>query len=287
MPLRSRSQQRSDGTRPTLQPFEEIFAEVEAEFSQRDRTRSATERLPGTRSFVHGLSRDRRREAEEGAIPYEHRERQATPELSTSSLETIQSELTRLRRRLQRDWSPQRSGFALQDSNNTRLSDIASLRARDSASPDPDFDIPDFDVSGSASRREVAGERVPLPPFLLRSLRARRQATFGHRENENDIAAELGNYAGDLDLDMSYEGLLALSERLGEVKRRGATSEALSRGLVLFNFVKSTLDVTGLEEERETRCAICLEDYEEQDKCAKSTKCGHALHEDCLTVCVH
>lgn len=285
-PLRPRAQQRPASNRPTLQPFEEIFAEVEAEFSQRDRTRSAGERSAGSRAFLHGLSRYRSREAEGGAAPYQPRERQATPELSTSSLETIQSELARLRQRLQRDWSPHRSGFALQDSTNTHLPDIAGLRARQSVSPLSDFDLFDFNASTTDNRDNSegqTGDRVPLPPFLLRSLRARRQATFGHREGSDDVAGELGNYAGDLDLDMSYEGLLALSERLGEVKRRGATDEALSRGLTLFMYTKTPLEITSLQE-RETRCAICLEDYEEQDKCAKSTKCGHALHEECLTV---
>lgn len=287
IPPRARSQQRPEGNRPTLQPFEEIFAEVEAEFSQRDRTRSAGERLPGSRTYLHGLSRDRRREAEGGAAPYQPRDRQATPELSSSSLETIQSELTRLRRRLQRDWSPHRaSGFALRDSINTHLPDVAGLRARQAAASTSDLDFDLFDFGGPSDttvRHEAQSERVPLPPFLLRSLRARRQATFGHREGTSDIAGELGNYAGDFDLDMSYEGLLALSERLGEVKRRGATDEALSQGLSLFVYTKITSDATSVED-RETRCAICLEDYEEQDKCARSTKCGHALHQECLTV---
>lgn len=285
MPSRARVPRRSAASRPTLQPFEEIFAEVEAEFSQRDRTRSAGERIPGPRPFLHGLSRDRRREAEGGIAPYQPRERQVSPELSTSSLETIQSDLARLRRRLQRDWSPHRSGFALQDSTNTHLSDIAGLRGRQSVSPTSDFGLFDFGAPTNA-REGSAGDRAPLPPFLLRSLRARRQATFGHREGSDDIAGELGNYAGDLELDMSYEGLLALSERLGEVKRRGATDEALSSGLTLFAYAKTTLGEHSIED-RETRCAICLEDYEDQDKCAKSTRCGHALHEECLTVRYH
>lgn len=138
---------------------------------------------------------------------------------------------------------------------------------------------PDLDLSAPAD-----DERVSLPPFLLRSLRARRQATFGERGS--GIASEADNYLDDFELDSSYEGLLALSERIGEAKGRGATEAALRAGLTRYAFV-APVSPAADPEGAEARCGICLEDYTIGDECATSKTCGHGMHSACLEVRSH
>ncbi|KAK9895277.1 hypothetical protein P389DRAFT_90801 [Cystobasidium minutum MCA 4210] len=271
---------RTTTSRPTLRPFEEIFARVEAEFAQRDRTNAPGERSSGTRDFLQGLSRQRREEIEAPLSP------EAPRASSTASLalqiDRYRAEVERLRQHMQRDWSPHRSGFALQDSSNTGLPDIAGLRARLSGDlPSFDSDLFGDSTTRSTASRPSASEssRTPLPPFLLRTLRTRGQPLFGQREGAVGIGTDPRDWMGDSDIDLSYESLMAISERLGDVRRRGATEEALARGLTIYKYTTtSTASADG-----ETRCAICLEDYEESDEIARSNKCNHALHNNCFS----
>jgi hypothetical protein len=115
---------------------------------------------------------------------------------------------------------------------------------------------------------------------MWRSLRT--SATLG------GIASESANYVNDSELDTSYEGLLALSDRIGSARPRGATATALREGLERSTFAShpplsiNTIHVAAAD--REVRCGICLEDYGEGDILAKSKKCGHALHSVCFEV---
>lgn len=147
-----------------------------------------------------------------------------------------------------------------------------SLLGRDALLFDPHLDL-------SAGSED---ERVPLPPFLLRSLRARRQATFGERGA--GIATEADNYLDDIELDLSYEGLLALSERIGDAKGKGATDAALEAGLTRFRYPAATTSTSPGGDLDEARCGICLEDYVTGDECARSKHCGHGMHVQCLEV---
>jgi RING-like zinc finger len=74
--------------------------------------------------------------------------------------------------------------------------------------------------------------------------------------------------------------LLALSERLGEVKPRGTAPEAIEK-LAIFPYG----NWTAKGNEREERCSICLEDYT-PEHVLMEMKCGHALHRQCLKVCL-
>ena len=147
----------------------------------------------------------------------------------------------------------------------------------------------------------MSSGRVPLPPFLLRSIHARRRNIFGNREpgithtrplyagtGGSGIAFESRNYLSDLDLDLSYEGLLALSESIGEARPRGASDLTLNTALRKFLHGTSTsapsASAVRVATMAETRCGICLEDYEEGDECAESVKCGHAMHAVCFEV---
>ncbi|KAK6934216.1 Zinc finger, RING-type [Dillenia turbinata] len=87
----------------------------------------------------------------------------------------------------------------------------------------------------------------------------------------------------DID-DMSYEELLALAERIGNVST-GLSEETILTHLrmKIFNYsTKSTnLEERGCAEQETNSCIICLEDYANQDKVG-ILDCGHEYHADCL-----
>ncbi|KAF8908151.1 hypothetical protein CPB84DRAFT_1767427 [Gymnopilus junonius] len=70
----------------------------------------------------------------------------------------------------------------------------------------------------------------------------------------------------DEDFDESYEGLLSLSQTLGDVKPRATPSQYKDW---------ATPD-------SDKRCPICLDDYGETDTVLKLPNCSHWLHQDCL-----
>ncbi|KAF9230919.1 hypothetical protein BU15DRAFT_56734, partial [Melanogaster broomeanus] len=81
----------------------------------------------------------------------------------------------------------------------------------------------------------------------------------------------------DEEFDDSYEGLLSLSNALGEVRSR-ATPEEMIASLPNGTFKEWE------KEDSETRCAICLDDYEPSDVVAKPMECPHWQHKGCLEV---
>lgn len=232
--------------RPVLQPFEEIYAEVEAEFASRDRSLPTGGRpISRHRTRTSGLMQDLFSDLED---PISRRR----PSLGLDLDSDLSLEM------------PDRFGF---------WDHRESLLGQDALLFDPHLDL----AAGTDD------ERVPLPPFLLRSLRARRQATFGERGT--GIATEADNYLDDFELDLSYEGLLALSERIGEARGKGATDAALEAGLTRYRYASSAMVcVSTASTDSEARCGICLEDYEAGDECATSKQCGHGMHSACLEV---
>ncbi|KAF8841419.1 hypothetical protein BDN67DRAFT_883781, partial [Paxillus ammoniavirescens] len=75
--------------------------------------------------------------------------------------------------------------------------------------------------------------------------------------------------------DDSYEALLSLSNALGEVRSR-ATPEDVIATLPSGTFEEWQ------KEDSETRCPICLDDYEPSDAVTKLLECPHWLHKTCL-----
>lgn len=112
----------------------------------------------------------------------------------------------------------------------------------------------------------------------------------------------------DDDFDSSYDALLRLSERLGDVKPKGVPVDKVSE-LAVFKYaewpmpdrtldshpvgiVASTSAVTMDEDsapfarkgiEKEERCAVCLQDYED-DEDVMLGRCKHGFHADCFKV---
>ncbi|KAF5309031.1 hypothetical protein D9619_013590 [Psilocybe cf. subviscida] len=86
----------------------------------------------------------------------------------------------------------------------------------------------------------------------------------------------LSDYMRDEDLDLlSYEGLLSLTELAGDVRPRATPADVLEK------MEKSTYKEWKTSES-DTRCPICLDDYEPDDPVQKLTNCSHWLHQECL-----
>ncbi|KAG9099379.1 hypothetical protein FRC06_005327 [Ceratobasidium sp. 370] len=98
--------------------------------------------------------------------------------------------------------------------------------------------------------------------FFLRP-RARARTTSG------------GDFLRDDEFDDSYEGLLRLAARIGDAKPRGTPADvikAMPTG--------SYANCPGAK--AETRCPICLDDYEQEDIVALIRGCSHWFHKECI-----
>ncbi|XP_064964359.1 probable E3 ubiquitin-protein ligase ZFP1 isoform X3 [Musa acuminata AAA Group] len=82
-----------------------------------------------------------------------------------------------------------------------------------------------------------------------------------------------------LDIDnMSYEELLALEERIGDVST-GLSEDAIRTSLSETIYCMSDRFQDGQDEDR---CAICLEAYEDRDPLGQLS-CKHTFHSSCIT----
>ncbi|CAM8960438.1 unnamed protein product [Rhodiola kirilowii] len=80
-----------------------------------------------------------------------------------------------------------------------------------------------------------------------------------------------------LDVDrMTYEELLDLGERIGEVCT-GLSDDAVSKCLIEVVRYSSTD-----HEQDEESCPICLEEYKNTDSVGKLSGCGHGYHSSCI-----
>ncbi|KAI3983383.1 hypothetical protein MKX01_013450 [Papaver californicum] len=79
-----------------------------------------------------------------------------------------------------------------------------------------------------------------------------------------------------LDVDsMSYEELLALGERIGNV------STGLSEDLILKCLTMTVITNAEIIPE-EQRCVICLDEYRNEEEICRLKNCGHDYHVGCI-----
>ncbi|CAM6067907.1 unnamed protein product [Sphagnum tenellum] len=84
-----------------------------------------------------------------------------------------------------------------------------------------------------------------------------------------------------LDVDnMSYEELLALEERIGNVST-GVTAEVAAQKLKRSQYSSLDAMVAHFSEECDIKCSICQEEYVEGDELGK-IDCGHGYHVSCI-----
>ncbi|XP_019414037.1 PREDICTED: probable E3 ubiquitin-protein ligase RHG1A [Lupinus angustifolius] len=135
------------------------------------------------------------------------------------------------------------------------------------------------------------------PPAGLRRHRPHRgvmpNATLGHQNLspmhffQVDDVALLVDHHRDMRLDideMSYEELLALGERIGNVST-GLSEEMITAQMKTKTYsVPATvinLEEVASEEPETASCIICMDEYQNQEKIG-ILQCGHECHADCL-----
>jgi len=91
--------------------------------------------------------------------------------------------------------------------------------------------------------------------------------------NSRGYVMDLRNYVDDDELDCSYEGLLRLEERIGNV-RHNLDTNLIDKNKVL-KYNKDNKEI------QETKCSICLLNYEKNDELRKLL-CSHTFHKDCI-----
>ncbi|CAK9870797.1 unnamed protein product [Sphagnum jensenii] len=84
-----------------------------------------------------------------------------------------------------------------------------------------------------------------------------------------------------LDVDnMSYEELLALEDRIGNVST-GLTVEAVADKLKTSYYSSLNMAIARFSQEYDIKCSICQEEYEDGDELGK-VDCGHSYHVLCI-----
>lgn len=82
---------------------------------------------------------------------------------------------------------------------------------------------------------------------------------------------------GGIDPDrMSYEELLELEERLGEVKKKGASKDTIAAHTQTYTFHSSSSS-----NKEALRCSVCMDDFEDRDE-VRLLPCFHAYHRACI-----
>jgi hypothetical protein len=145
---------------------------------------------------------------------------------------------------------------------------------------------------------QLSARNGTRPPHVVSEGLAEIISALEHVERDEDLTYEqllmleatllfgglrLRDQHSDLRLDvdnMSYEELLALEDRIGNVST-GLTAEAVAEKLKRSCY--SSLDVVGAQfsQEYDTKCSICQEEYEDGDKLGK-IECGHSYHALCI-----
>jgi len=91
--------------------------------------------------------------------------------------------------------------------------------------------------------------------------------------NSRGYVMDLRNYVEDDELDDSYEGLLRLEERIGNVKHNLNSNQINKNKTLKYN--KDNKEI------QEISCSICLLNYEEGDELRKLI-CTHSFHKECI-----
>jgi len=86
----------------------------------------------------------------------------------------------------------------------------------------------------------------------------------------------MGDFIMDDEFDESYDGLLRLGVLLGEVKGRGTPQDVVDA------LPTATYKEWAAAQDCETRCPICLDDYEQEDPTRRLPECSHWFHRDCI-----
>jgi hypothetical protein len=122
--------------------------------------------------------------------------------------------------------------------------------------------------------REAAGQDGPLPPYMhpfMRLFDFLEQVRHGQR-----LMNAVGPFIADEDFDSSYEALISLSERIGEVVKKGMSADQIAK-LKSAPWTESAAQETPADSRA---CPICLEPYQDDER-LMVLACTHRFHWDC------
>lgn len=110
------------------------------------------------------------------------------------------------------------------------------------------------------------------------------EAAEDYEDPEESWTDSVSDQHGDLRLDiedMSYEELLALEERIGDVNT-GLSEDSILKNLKTSVCAPLTLSLLDLSSRLlNEKCMICLVEYEEHERIG-TLDCGHSYHADCI-----
>lgn len=107
--------------------------------------------------------------------------------------------------------------------------------------------------------------------------RAAMQAAL--EEDEREQVAELEDEEGEL----SYDAMLRLGERIGDVRseRWATVAQTHIDRLPVETYDASVAAKADADNDSERKCLVCQHEYEDQDR-LRSLPCGHLFHADCV-----
>uniref|UniRef100_A0A8J9TSD6 RING-type E3 ubiquitin transferase n=1 Tax=Phaeodactylum tricornutum TaxID=2850 RepID=A0A8J9TSD6_PHATR len=97
------------------------------------------------------------------------------------------------------------------------------------------------------------------------------------REEEREQVAELEDDEGEL----SYETMLEIGERIGDVKTERWTLDAQRHIHKLPTVVYRSSNVGADVDDSESKCLVCQSEYEEEER-LRRLPCGHSFHASCV-----
>ena len=142
-----------------------------------------------------------------------------------------------------------------------------------SASPTQRSSRPPERVARPASQRNIPIIQQILSPRMILSRMPRAWSQYLFESNPFGLYDDTDDDIDEFTEDRSYEYLSSIGDLLGQVKRKGATSEAI-KSVPQFSY-KSLLNPS------EFQCAVCL-DSARKTQNFKKLRCSHIYHSSCI-----
>lgn len=151
----------------------------------------------------------------------------------------------------------------------------------------------ELEESEALARQMMAEEAMATYAMSIESLRqnadqfseedlAALQAAMAEEDPEEDIGEANVGESGDNSHEMSYDALLRLGERIGDVKEERWACEAQDKIDKIPTLFFDPSMAEGKEKEHtEVKCLICQENYEQGEE-LRRLPCQHCFHKECV-----
>lgn len=151
----------------------------------------------------------------------------------------------------------------------------------------------ELEESEALARQMMAEEAMATYAMSIESLRqnadqfseedlAALQAAMAEEDPEEEIGEANDSETGDNSHEMSYDALLRLGERIGDVKEERWACEAQDKIDKIPTLFFDPSMAEGKEKEHtEVKCLICQENYEQGEE-LRRLPCQHCFHKECV-----